>query len=291
MQEMVQNRSYKLVECPRDAMQGWHKPIATGDKVRYLKSLLKVGFDTLDCGSFVSPKAIPQMADTALVIPQLASSLTSTKLLVIVANERGAKEAVQFDEIHYLGFPFSVSPTFQMRNTNSSMEESEARVDELVSICNKHGKVPVIYISMGFGNPYGDSYNEALLLEWTGKMIKKGVQIISLADTIGIAKPEQISTALKALIIQYPEIEWGVHLHSSEKNWKEKISAAYDAGCLRFDGAMKGIGGCPMAHDDLVGNMKTENILLYLQERGHLIDINEDAFASSLSIANEIFIA
>lgn len=282
---------FKLIECPRDAMQGWHKPIATPDKVRYINQLLKVGFDTIDCGSFVSPKAIPQMADTAVVIPQLSNVNAKTKLLVIVANERGAREAVQYDEINYLGFPFSISPTFQMRNTNSSMAESEQRVDEVVALCSKHGKELVIYFSMGFGNPYGDPYHEEILLKWTEKMIRKGVQIISLADTVGLASPDQISMALKTLKAQYAEVEWGVHLHSSAHNWEEKLSAAYNAGCLRFDGALKGIGGCPMAKDDLVGNMKTENILLFLQEHGHLKHINQDALAVSLDIANEIFVS
>lgn len=281
---------FKLIECPRDAIQGWHMPIATADKVRYINQLLKVGFDTIDCGSFVSPKAIPQMADTAVVIPQLSNVNTSTKLLVIVANQRGAQEAVQFDEIHYLGFPFSISPTFQMRNTNSSMEESEQRVDEIIALCNKHGKELVIYMSMGFGNPYGDAYHADILLEWTEKIIRKGVQIISLADTVGLASPDQISMALKTLKAQYAEVEWGVHLHSSAHTWEEKLSAAYNEGCLRFDGALKGIGGCPMANDELVGNMKTENILLFLQDRGHLKYINLDALANSLGIANEIFV-
>lgn len=282
---------FKLIECPRDAMQGWQKPIATADKVRYINQLLKVGFDTIDCGSFVSPKAIPQMADTAVVIPQLTNINSKTKLLVIVANQRGAQEAVQFDEINYLGFPFSISPTFQMRNTNSSMAESDQRVDEVISLCAKHRKELVIYMSMGFGNPYGDPYHEEILLEWTEKMIRKGVQIISLADTVGLASPDQISMALKTLKAQYAEVEWGVHLHSSAHNWEEKLSAAYKEGCVRFDGALKGIGGCPMAKDDLVGNMKTENILSFLQQRGHLSHINQDAFEASLDIANEIFVS
>ncbi len=282
---------FKLIECPRDAMQGWQKPIATTDKVRYINQLLKVGFDTIDCGSFVSPKAIPQMADTAVVIPQLNNINSKTKLLVIVANQRGAQEAVQFDEINYLGFPFSISPTFQMRNTNSSMSESDQRVDEVISLCIKHKKELVIYMSMGFGNPYGDPYHEEILLEWTEKMIRKGVQIISLADTVGLASPDQISIALKTLKAQYAEVEWGVHLHSSAHNWEEKLSAAYIEGCVRFDGALKGIGGCPMAKDDLVGNMKTENILSFLQQRGHLSHINQDAFEASLDIANEIFVS
>jgi len=288
---MMGTDMFKLIECPRDAMQGWQKPIATADKVRYINQLLKVGFDTIDCGSFVSPKAIPQMADTAVVIPQLTNINSKTKLLVIVANQRGAQEAVQFDEINYLGFPFSISPTFQVRNTNSSMSESDQRVDEVISLCIKHKKELVIYMSMGFGNPYGDPYHEEILLEWTEKMIRKGVQIISLADTVGLASPDQISMALKTLKAQYAEVEWGVHLHSSAHNWEEKLSAAYKEGCVRFDGALKGIGGCPMAKDDLVGNMKTENILSFLQQRGHLSHINQDALEASLDIANEIFVS
>lgn len=286
----MQTREIHLIECPRDAMQGWHQPISTVDKVRYINALLKVGFHTLDCGSFVSPKAIPQMADTASVLSQLHWKDSETKLLVIVANERGATQAVQYESIQYIGFPFSISPTFQLRNTNSTIEESEKRVDEIQSLCQKHNKTLVIYMSMGFGNPYGDPYDEAILLEWSEKMIAKGIQIMSLADTVGVAQPDQISTALESLCKKYPEIEWGVHLHSSDHNWEQKLSAAYHAGCVRFDGAIKGIGGCPMAHDDLVGNMKTEHILLFLQDRGHLKALNMDALTEAINIANEIFV-
>jgi hydroxymethylglutaryl-CoA lyase len=279
-----------LVECPRDAMQGWKHFIPTGQKIRYINSLLKVGFDTIDFGSFVSAKAIPQMADTKEVIGNLELGISKSKLLAIVANVRGAEDAVQFDEISYLGFPFSISPTFQLRNTNSTIEESIGRVDEIQDLCLKHNKEPVVYLSMGFGNPYGDEYNEGILLKWADEMINRGIKIISLADTVGVATPEQISFALNALIPEYPGTVIGVHLHSTPANWKDKMQAAVNAGCTRFDGALKGIGGCPMAQDDLVGNMDTELMIGYLEERGLVNDLNKDALAESLQIASEIFI-
>ena len=278
-----------LVECPRDAMQGWKTFIPTETKIKYLNSLLQVGFHTLDCGSFVSPKAIPQMADTKQVISKLSMNGSPTKLLVIVANTRGAQEAVSFDEITFLGFPFSISPTFQIRNTNSTPEESVKRVDEIQELCIKHGKQLVIYLSMAFGNPYNDEYNEEILLKWAHAMAGRGVNIISLADTVGLATPAQITFALTTLLSKYPHIETGVHLHSSETNRNEKLQAAIDAGCTRFDGALKGIGGCPMANDELVGNMDTELMISHFQQLNMLPPINLNALQQSTRMAEQIF--
>lgn len=280
----------KLIECPRDAMQGWHNFISTNRKIEYINSLLKVGFNTIDLGSFVSPKAIPQMADTNKVIKKLELNGSKTKLLAIVANERGAAEAAQFDNITYLGFPFSISPTFQLRNTNSTIEESVHRVESISNICLKQKKEMVVYLSMAFGNPYHDVYNAELLLHWAGEMVKRNIKIISLADTVGIATPEQISFASNTLINEYNNIEFGVHLHSSLQNRKEKLDAALNAGCLRFDGALKGIGGCPMAQNELVGNMDTVFMINYFKEKNLLNDVNEEALAESLRIASEIFV-
>ncbi len=284
------NKALKLVECPRDAMQGWHSLIPTKKKIRYINSLLRVGFDTIDFGSFVSPKAIPQMADTKQVIAWLELKNTYTKLLAIVANERGAKEAVEFDEITYLGFPFSISETFQQRNTNSSIEESLQRVEAIQSLCIQHKKILVVYLSMAFGNPYGDVYNEAILLHWAEELIKRNITIISLADTVGVATPKQIAVACTTFIQNFSSIEIGVHLHSTLQNRKEKLNAAFNAGCLRFDGALKGIGGCPMAQDELVGNMDTIFMADYFKEKKLLNSLNEEALQQSIHIANEIFI-
>ena len=258
---MSNHSTIQLVECPRDAMQGWKHFIPTEQKIKYINALLKVGFDTIDFGSFVSPKAIPQMADTKEVLKGLILNAGGSKLLSIVANTRGAEDAVVFDEITYLGFPFSISPTFQIRNTNSTIEESLIRVEEIQELCVKNKKQLVIYLSMGFGNPYGDEYNEETLLQWADAMVKREINIISLADTVGVATPQQISFALNTLIPKYSNTTIGVHLHSTKQNWQEKLQAAVDAGCSRFDGALKGIGGCPMAQDDLVGNMDTELML------------------------------
>lgn len=279
-----------LIECPRDAMQGWPHFIPTEQKIRYLDSLLKVGFNTLDFGSFVSPKAIPQMADTKEVIGKLDLRDTQTKLLAIVANTRGAEEAVVYEEISYLGFPFSISPTFQMRNTNSSMEESVQRVESILELCIKNNKELVVYLSMGFGNPYGDAYNEEILLHWANEMVERGVSILSLADTVGLATPAQVSFALQTLVPKYPDVSIGVHLHSTPQNWRPKLEAAIDAGCRRFDGALKGIGGCPMAQDELVGNMDTELMMPYLEEKGLLQGYNKEALTKSLRIATDIFV-
>ena len=280
----------QLIECPRDAMQGWKEFIPTNKKVEYINSLLKVGFDAIDFGSFVSPKAIPQMADTKEVIQKLKVEGSKSKLLAIVANTRGAEEAAVYNEITSLGFPFSISPTFQMRNTNSSIEESLNRVEEIQDVCFKNNKELVIYLSMGFGNPYGDEYNEEILLKWADQMIGREIKTISLADTVGVATPGQISFALNTLVSKYPKTFFGVHLHTTPMNWKEKLKAAVDAGCHRFDGALKGIGGCPMAQDDLVGNMSTELIISYLEEKNLLTGLNKEALQKSLELASEIFV-
>jgi hydroxymethylglutaryl-CoA lyase len=284
------NKTVVLVECPRDAMQGWASFIPTASKIEYINSLLRVGFDTIDFGSFVSPKAIPQMADTAEVIKGLDLSLSKSKLLAIVANERGAQEAIQYNEITFLGFPFSLSPTFQMRNTNATMKESLQRVDAIQELCIRQGKQMVVYLSMGFGNPYGDVYNDEMLLKWAGEMVNRKIGIVSLADTVGLATPEQVSSALGVLVPEYPNTQFGVHLHSSAVNWKPKLESALNAGCLRFDGALKGIGGCPMAGDDLVGNMDTAKIIYFLEENKRQTGINHEALLESLELASRIFI-
>ena len=279
-----------MIECPRDAMQGWKHFIPTEKKIDYINSLLEVGFDTIDFGSFVSPKAIPQMADTKDVIGKLKVQSSKTKLLAIVANVRGAEEAVAYDNISCLGFPFSISETFQLRNTNSTIEESLNRVEEIQGLCIKNSKRLVIYLSMGFGNPYGDTYNEEILLKWADEMVKREIKIISLADTVGVATHDQISFALNTLIPKYPDTTFGVHLHSTASNWREKLEAAVDAGCKRFDGALKGIGGCPMAGNDLVGNMNSELMISYLEEQNLLNGINKVALQNSLKLASEIFV-
>jgi hydroxymethylglutaryl-CoA lyase len=280
----------KLIECPRDAMQGWKNIIPAEKKVEYINSLLKVGFDTLDFGSFVSPKAIPQMADTALVLKNLSTADSRSKLLAIVANERGAAEASLYDEIQYLGFPFSVSETFQQRNTHSTIAESLERAEVIQNLCIKTGKKLVIYISMGFGNPYGDRYSEEIVFEWVNRLVAMDIGIISLADTVGIATAEQVYDMTNYLVDTLPGTEIGVHLHSTAVNWKEKLEAAVKAGCKRFDGALKGIGGCPMADDELVGNMNSELMIPYFEEHQLLTGLDKNALAESLRIAGEIFI-
>lgn len=283
-------KQIKLAECPRDAMQGWQHFIPTEKKIAYINQLLKVGFDTVDFGSFVSPKAIPQMADTKEVVEKLAVESKRTKLLAIIANARGAKDAAEFEKISYLGFPFSVSPTFQRRNANSTIEESLERVKEIKNICDKNDKELVVYVSMAFGNPYGDKYNEDIVLDWINKIVAEGIQIISLADTVGLAKQAQVASLVKKTISTFPEIETGVHLHSTSFNWKEKIDAALENGCRRFDGALKGIGGCPMANDTLVGNMNSELMVPYFKQLGFLQNINEDELLKAEEMASQIFI-
>ena len=280
----------KLIECPRDAMQGWPRFIPTNQKADYINALLKVGFDTIDFGSFVSPKAIPQMADTRDVLANLRLDGITTKLLAIIANERGAQDAVAYDEIRYLGFPFSVSETFQQRNTNSSIEQSLGRVEAIQNLCVKNDKQLVVYISMGFGNPYGDLYNEEIVFRWANKLAGMGIGILSLADTVGLATPEQVLHITKHLVGALPDTEIGVHLHSTPANWKEKLEAAIAAGCRRFDGALKGIGGCPMADDELVGNMDTERMIPYLEEKGMAPELDKNALRNCGRIATALFI-
>lgn len=281
--------SIKLIECPRDAMQGWKTFIPTEQKIRYLNALLEVGFDTIDFGSFVSPKAIPQMADTSQVIPKLKLAGTNSKLLAITANERGAEDAVLFDEISYLGFPLSVSETFQQRNTNSSIQESFKRVEAIQELCVKNKKQLVVYLSMGFGNPYGDPWSEEIVFNYAHQLVELGIETISLADTVGLAAAEQVKRMVSYLVQQLPDIEIGVHLHSTHINWREKLAAAHEAGCRRFDGALKGIGGCPMADDELVGNMDSEKMISFFEEKSQL-NLNKEALQKSILIAGEIFI-
>jgi hydroxymethylglutaryl-CoA lyase len=280
----------KIIECPRDAMQGWKNFIPTEKKIEYINSLLKVGFDTIDFGSFVSAKAIPQMADTAEVVRSLESGVSNSKLLAIVANLRGAEEASVFDQINYLGFPFSVSETFQQRNTNSSIEESLKRVEEIQDVCINKNKKLVIYISMAFGNPYGDLYDEDIVFNWVEKLVELDIEIISLADTVGVATPEQVYDMTSYLVESLPATEIGVHLHSTSENWHQKLEAAIKAGCKKFDGALKGIGGCPMANDELVGNMNTEWMISYFEKHNIATDLDKEALAESLQIAGQIFI-
>jgi len=287
---MQNHQTIKLVECPRDAMQGWHEFIPTANKIRYLNTLLKVGFHTIDFGSFVSPKAIPQMADTKEVLENLDLSNTTSKLLAIVANKRGAKDATAFNQIDFLGFPFSISETFQQRNTNTSIEQSFSQVLDIQDLCVRNNKELVIYISMGFGNPYGDPYHEEMVFEWANKLANIGVDIISLADTVGLATPEQIERTTKFLIQSLTNVEVGVHLHSTPINWRQKIEAAFNAGCLRFDGAINGIGGCPMAGDNLVGNMNTNLMIDFFHEKEIPLNLDSSKLADAVQIAREIFI-
>ena len=279
----------QLIECPRDAMQGLPDFIETDVKVAYINQLLRVGFHTIDFGSFVSPKAIPQMRDTEEVLSKLDLSSTPTKLLAIVANERGAEQAAQFSEISYLGYPFSVSETFQLRNTNATIAESVERVKFIQETCINHGKELVLYISMGFGNPYGDPWNAEVVMEWVSKLSDLEIRIFSLSDTVGVSNPQSIRYLFSNLIPAYPELEIGAHLHTQPYNWREKIHAAYENGCVRFDSAMKGFGGCPMAKDDLTGNMATENLLSYFTETSESLNIDYQQFIRSLSMANDVF--
>ena len=287
---MFTGRELKLIECPRDAMQGWKTIIPTDKKIAYINSLLKVGFDTIDFGSFVSPKAIPQMADTAEVVQGLQLDNSTSKLLSIVANLRGAEQATLYDQVTYLGYPFSVSETFQQRNTNASIEQSLETVEDINNLCVKTGKQLVVYISMGFGNIYGDPYDEEIVFEWVNKLVARDISIISVADTIGIATAEQVHDVMSYLVESLPGIELGVHLHSTPENWRDKLEAAVKAGCNRFDGALKGISGCPMADDELVGNMNSELMIQYFKEKQMLPVLDERALKESLRIASEIFV-
>ena len=271
-------------------MQGWKTIIPTEKKIEYINSLLKVGFDTIDFGSFVSAKAIPQMADTKDVIERLELGNGATKLLAIIANPRGAEEACRFDQLTYLGFPFSVSETFQQRNTNSSIAGSLERIEEIQNLCINKNKKLVIYISMAFGNPYEDPYDEDIVFNWVEKLVEFDIDIISLADTIGVATAEQVYEMTSYLTESLPSTEIGVHLHSTFENWQEKLGAATKAACKRFDGALKGIGGCPMADDELVGNMNTEWMINYFEAKGIKTGINKDALLDSIAIAEQIFV-
>ena len=279
----------KLIECPRDAMQGLTEFIPTATKTAYLNALLAVGFDTLDFGSFVSPKAIPQLRDTAEVMAGLDLTQTRTKLLAIVANRRGAETAVQHPEISYLGFPLSVSETFQRRNTNQSTAEALADVAAMHELCESRGKTLVAYLSMGFGNPYGDDWSPAIVTDFTEQLARLGVRIVALSDTIGASTTATISPLFSALIPAFPAIEFGAHLHTTPTSWREKVSAAYEAGCRRFDGAIGGIGGCPMAADELTGNMATENLLDYLAEQHVKTGLDLAAFGRAQAMAATVF--
>lgn len=279
----------KIIECPRDAMQGIHAFIPTNQKVAYINQLLKVGFDTIDFGSFVSPKAVPQMQDSAQVLESLDLDISHSKLLAIVANTRGAKTAAAFDGITYLGFPLSISETFQQRNTNQSISEALITLQGIQEICLQYGKTLVTYISMGFGNPYDDPYDVETVLKFVRSLDEMQVEIIALSDTIGIASPKLIDRLFSALIPAYPGIEFGAHLHSHPKSAEEKIASAYQAGCRRFDGALKGYGGCPMAKDELVGNLATEKIIGYLKQTGFPLPIEEHELERSLEMATALF--
>ena len=280
----------KIIECPRDAMQGIKSHfISTDAKARYINSLLKVGFDTIDFGSFVSPKAIPQMRDTAAVLSKLDLSQTQSKLLAIIANTRGANDAIQFEEINYLGYPFSISENFQMRNTHKTIQQSIKELEEILSIATKKNKEVVTYLSMGFGNPYGDPWNINIVGEWTEKLSNMGVNIISLSDTIGSSTPDVIKYLFSNLISNYPKIEFGAHLHTTPNSWHEKVDAAFNAGCKRFDGAIKGYGGCPMAKDELTGNMPTEKLISYFTAQKVVTGIKPMSFESAYNQALKTF--
>jgi hydroxymethylglutaryl-CoA lyase len=279
----------KLIECPRDAMQGIHDFIPTEKKAAYINAILKCGFHTVDFGSFVSPKAIPQMRDTAQVLEQLDLSSSSSKLLAIIANVRGAQDAVEFEEISYLGFPFSISETFQQRNANSGIEESLIRVEEIQDLCIRNKKELVVYISMAFGNPYGDDWSSEVVISWTQKLAEMGIRIIALSDTIGVSNSQNISYLFSKLIPEFPGVEIGAHLHTTPATWEEKVQAAYASGCRRFDSAIKGYGGCPMAADKLTGNMPTENLLDYFNRHKIATGLDKNAFADAMQLAGDTF--
>ena len=282
-------RSIKIIECPRDAMQGIKIFIPTDLKVKYIQSLLRVGFDTLDFGSFVSPKAIPQMRDTKAVLDKLDLSNTRTKLLSIVANLRGAEMACSINSIDYLGFPFSISENFQMRNTHKTISESEIVLKDILDITQKKNKKLVVYMSMAFGNPYGDPWDVDIVGEWADRLHSMGVEILSLSDTIGSSKPESISYLFSNLIPRFPHVEFGAHLHTHPSSWYEKLNAAYKAGCYRFDGAIQGFGGCPMASDSLTGNMPTEKMISYFNSEKIKTNLNVLAFESAHNEASKLF--
>jgi hydroxymethylglutaryl-CoA lyase len=279
----------KIIECPRDAMQGWPSMISTDHKVDYINQLLTIGFDTIDVGSFVSPKAIPQMADTPEVLRRINWQTSASSLLTIVANVRGAEEASAFEQVQYLGYPFSVSETFQQRNTNAGIEDSFERLRAIHAISESAKKTMVVYLSMGFGNPYGDPYDESVVLAWADRIAALGIRIISVADTVGLATTSQVGRVTAHLITSLPGIEIGVHLHSSPANRSEKINAALDAGCQRFDGAIRGIGGCPMAGDALVGNMDTGWMVQTFRQKGIELGLNQDKLNEAERLAATVF--
>ena len=278
----------QLIECPRDAMQGIHDFIDTDKKVAYINSLLKCGFHTLDCGSFVSPKAIPQMKDTSDVLDRLDDS-KGTKLSVIVANERGATDAANHSRVDILGFPFSVSDDFQKRNTNASREEALDRVKVVKELCAKHDKELLIYLSMAFGNPYNEVWNAEIVAEWTAKLAALDIQLFMPSDTIGSSNKDSISQVYGLLNKEFPNLQIGAHLHTTPDTWTEKVQAAWDNGCRRFDSAIKGLGGCPMAKDDLTGNMATENVLSFLDDNEIQSGIDPNAFLASMQLAGNTF--
>jgi hydroxymethylglutaryl-CoA lyase len=286
---MTTTQPVKIIECPRDAMQGIKRFIPTQDKIDYVNALLNVGFDTIDIGSFVSPHAVPQMADTALLLSNCNWHESKSKLLVIVANTRGAREASMFEQVNYLGFPFSVSPTFQKRNTNATQDEALKTVDEIQNICVRSGKELVLYLSMGFGNPYGDAWNADVVMQWAEKMSTRAIKIMSLADTVGVADAASVGYLFGEVTKQFSGIEFGAHLHTAPHNWKEKIDAAWNNGCRRFDGALKGFGGCPMAADALVGNMPTENLLSFIEEKQVDLGLNKNALVEAMRLADGVF--
>jgi hydroxymethylglutaryl-CoA lyase len=285
----MSQKAIKLIECPRDAMQGIHDFIPTDLKAAYINLLLQVGFDTIDFGSFVSPKAIPQLSDTKEVLAQLDLSHTKSKLLAIVANLRGAEDAMLFPEISYIGFPFSISETFQQRNTNSSIKDSLTTVEQMLELCDKHQKTAVVYLSMGFGNPYGDPYHTEIAEQWASALVERGVKILSLSDTTGVSTPEKIKELLPLLVSSFPQTEIGLHLHSTPDTRNEKIEAAYHSGCRRFDSALKGFGGCPMAADDLTGNLATEELITYLEKQGEILNLNMDKWQQAILLSSEVF--
>ena len=279
----------KIIECPRDAMQGIDEFIPTDKKIKYINALLKVGYDTIDAGSFVSPKAIPQLQDTAEVLKKLDLSNTKSKLLAIIANYRGAEDAIKHEEITYLGYPFSISETFQLRNTNSTIADAFDTVKRMKELCAANGKELLVYLSMGFGNPYGDEWNSELVLDWGKKLVNEGIHSIALADTIGIANPTQITKLYTLLSQKLPDAKIGIHLHSTLNTWKEKIAAAYQSGCKHFDTALKGYGGCPMATDELTGNIATENAITYLQSQNEHLGLNLDKLQEAMEYSEKVF--
>jgi len=279
----------KIIECPRDAMQGLKDFIPTDQKIEYINQLLKVGFDTLDFGSFVSPKAIPQLADTSKVLKNLDLSQSNSKLLAIIANKRGAQNAVEFEQISYLGYPFSVSETFQQRNTNASIDESLKRVEEIQELCLKSGKKMVLYLSMAFGNPYGDPFHEDVVAQWIERLMQFEIGIYALSDTIGVSEKNIIRRLFTTVVREFPKVEIGAHFHTTPEQWEEKVKAAYESGCNRFDGAIAGYGGCPMADDELTGNMPTEKLLEFFKREEGVTKLDLEAFREAQAMASRLF--